>query len=137
MIFDGAVSKEGARVGVWIRPPKGEPRLLSYKLYFKCTNNMVEYEALVLGLRAQKDLQEKIIDIHGDSELVIKQVQGSYHAKHLRLRSYRNLVLDLLEGFKEHPFIVIPRKENVAANTLAVSTSVFQVPKHPNEKYQI
>ena len=69
--------------------------------------------------------------------LVVKQVQGSYQAKHLRLRSYQNLVLDLLEGFKEHQFTIIPRKENIVADALAVSTSIFQVPKHPNEQYQI
>ena len=72
---------EGSGVGVWIRPPSGEPKLLSYKLYFDCTNNVAKYEALVLelkSLRDLKDLQAKMIDIYGDSELVIKQVQGSY-----------------------------------------------------------
>ena len=133
MNFDGAVSKEGAREGVWIRPPSGEPKLLSYKLYFDCTNNVAEYEALVLGLRALRDLQAKKIDIYGDSELVIKQVQGSYQAKHPILRSYKNLVLDLLEGFKEHQFTIIPRKENVAVDALVVPASVFQVPEHPNK----
>jgi ribonuclease HI len=137
MNFDGVVSKEGAAAGSWIRPPSGEPKMLSYKLYFDCTNNIAEYEALVLGLRALKDLRAKKIDIYGDSELVVKQFQGSYQSKHPRLRSYRNLVLDLLQGFKEHQLTVIPRKENVAANALAVSASVFQVPKHPNEQYQI
>ena len=101
MGFDGATSKEGAGAGIWIRPPVGEPKLLSYKLHFKCTNNMAEYEALVLGLKALKDLQAQMIDIQGDSELIIRQVQGSYQAKHLRLKSYRNLVLDLMEGFKD------------------------------------
>ena len=125
MNFDGAVRKEGARVGVWIRPPVSEPMLLSYKLYFKCTNNVAEYEALVLGLMALKDLQAKRIDIYGDSELVVKQVHESYQAKRLRLRSYRNLVLDLLEGFKEHQITVIPRKENIAVDALAVSSSIF------------
>ena len=46
-------------------------------------------------------------------------------------------MLDLLEGFKEHQLIVIPRKENVAADALAVLASIFQVPKNPNEHYQI
>ena len=50
MNFDGAASKEGVGVGVLIKPPMGEPKLFSYKLHFKCTNNVAEYEALVLGL---------------------------------------------------------------------------------------
>ena len=137
MSFDGVVGKEGAGAGVWIRPPSGEPKLLSYKLYFDYANNVAEYEALVLGLRALRDLQAKRIDIYGYFELVIKQDQGIYQDKHPRLRSYINLVLDLLEGFKEHQLTIIPRKENVAVDALAVSASLFQDPKHPNEQYQI
>ena len=57
MSFDGVADKEGVGVGVLIKPPIGEPKLFSYKLHFKCTNNMVEYEALVLGLKVLKDLQ--------------------------------------------------------------------------------
>lgn len=109
MVFEGAVRKEGARAGIWVRPPEGEPKLLSYKLYFDCTNNVVEYEALVLGLKVLKGLQAKKVYIYGDSELIINQVKGSYQAKHPRLRSYKKLVLDLLESFKEYHFSVIPR----------------------------
>ena len=110
MGFDGATSKEGAGEGVWVGPPVGQPKLLSYKLDFKCTNNIAEYEALILGLKALKDLQAQRIDIQGDSELAIKQVQGSYQAKHPRMKSYRNLVLDLMEGFKERQYTVISQR---------------------------
>ena len=74
MSFDGATSKKGVGAGIWIRPHVGEPKLLSCKLFLKCTNNMVEYEALILGLKALRDLQVQRINIQGDSELVIKQV---------------------------------------------------------------
>ena len=74
--------------------------MLSYKFYFECTNNVAEYEALILGMKIMKELQAKIVHIYGGSELVIKQVIGTYQAKHPRIRAYRNLVLDLLESFK-------------------------------------
>ena len=32
MSFDGAASRKGVGVGIWIRPPIGEPKFLSYKL---------------------------------------------------------------------------------------------------------
>ena len=128
MDFDGVVRKEGAGAGIWIRPPQGEPKLFSYKLYFDCTNNIAEYEALVLGLKVLKDLKAKKIYIYGDLELIINQFKGSYQAKHPRLRSYRNLVLDLLESFKEYNLSVIPRKKNVIDHTLEVSVGVFKNP---------
>ena len=137
MGFDRAVSKEGAGAGIWIRLHVGEPRMLSYKLFFKCTNNMAKYEALILGLKAMKDLQAQRIKIQGDSELIIKQVQGSYQAKNPRLRLYRNLVLDLMEGFKECQYTVIPRSKNSKVDALAVSASISLVPKHPKEHFQI
>jgi hypothetical protein len=45
-------------------------------------------------------------------------------------------VLDLLEYFKEYNLTVIPRKENVVANALAISGSVFKIPIYPNKQYK-
>jgi ribonuclease HI len=56
MSFDGVVSQEGARVGIWVIPLKTSTKLHSYKLAFECTNNMVEYEALILDLQVLKEL---------------------------------------------------------------------------------
>jgi ribonuclease HI len=97
MSFDGFVSREGARVGVWINPPRLATKLWSYKLSFECKNNMAKYEALVLGLKTLKDMGVRRIVVHGYSQLIINHVKGIYHAKHPRLRAYRNIVLDILE----------------------------------------
>ena len=71
---------------------------------------MAEYESLVMGLKVLKDLKANKIYIYGDSELIINKVKGIYYAKNPRLRSYRNIVLDLLESLKEYHLSVIPRK---------------------------
>jgi ribonuclease HI len=44
---------------------------MSYKLEFETTNNVVEYEALVLGMRDAKEMGIKEIAIFGDVELII------------------------------------------------------------------
>ena len=59
-------------------------------------NNVVEYEALILGLKIIKELKIKKVSIYGDSELVINQVKLINQVKHPRMRGYRNVVLDLL-----------------------------------------
>ena len=51
---------------------------MSYKLTFECTNNVAEYEALLLGLNALKVMGAKRVQVMGDSELVINQVNDSY-----------------------------------------------------------
>ena len=81
---------------------------LLLKFTYECTNNEVEYEALMLAFQILKRFQVKKVLIHWDSELVIKQLQGEYQAQHPRMRSYRNAVQDLVEGFDECEFSLIP-----------------------------
>ena len=102
MDFDGAVSKEGAGDGVWLHSHrKRDSENHSYKLNFHCTNNVAEYEALMLGLKLLKKVGAKQIMVRGDSKLIIKKIKGEYPAKHPMLRSYRNNVLDALQCFTE------------------------------------
>jgi hypothetical protein len=72
MFFDGASSSIGAGAGVVFISPCQETISLSYKLEFEITNNVVEYEALVLGMRATKEMGIKEIAIFGDAELIIE-----------------------------------------------------------------
>lgn len=138
MHFDGACSREGAGAGITISAPHliGEKRF-SYKFCFNCTNNMDEYEALLLGLQILKKMQAMKVYIYGDSELVLRQVMGTYQAKHPRMRNYRNLVLDILKCFQEYQIFVIPRSQNMVADTFAVAASTFKISLHPHDKYKI
>jgi hypothetical protein len=99
MIFDGVVNREGVGVGVWINPPRLATNICSYKLAFDFTNNMAEYEALVVGLKALKEMGARKIFVHGYFDLIINEVKGIYQENHPRLRAYRNAVLDLLKEF--------------------------------------
>jgi hypothetical protein len=56
MYFDGSSSKESSSAGIVLISPSKEVVTLSYKQEFETTNNIIEYEALVLGLRAAKDM---------------------------------------------------------------------------------
>ena len=42
------------------------------KLKFDCTNNMAEYEAYIIGLRAIMDMDIKEITVFGDSDLIVQ-----------------------------------------------------------------
>jgi hypothetical protein len=71
IFFDGAYSKEGFGVGVVFVSPTQETTSLSYKLEFEATNNVAEYEALVLELRVANDKGIEEISMFGDVELII------------------------------------------------------------------
>jgi hypothetical protein len=110
MDFDGAVSKEGAGAGVWLHNHRTRySENHSYKLNFQCTNNIAEYEALMLALKLLKRVGAKEIMVRGDSKLIIKQIKGEYAVKHPRLRAYRNAILDALRCFTEVDLQVMPR----------------------------
>ena len=53
------------------------------------------------------------------------------------MRDYRNMVLDMLDGFKEYQIFVIPRSQSTIANAYAATASTFSIPIHPNKKYII
>ena len=71
MFFDGSSSKEGAGAGIILVSPDNHIFPFPYKLEFETTNNIAEYEALILGLKAAKDLNVKKLEVIGDSELVV------------------------------------------------------------------
>jgi hypothetical protein len=78
MLFDGACSKEGSGAGIVFISPSKEVIPLSYKLEFDTTNNISEYEALLVGLKAAKNMGIGKISVFGDSELIIHQIKNIY-----------------------------------------------------------
>ena len=111
---------------MWIRNMEsGYVESHAFHLHFKCTNNIAEYEALILGLNLLKKLGAHRIVVHGDSDLIIKQVNGEYTMKHPRLRGYRNDTMDLLKTFVEYELVFVPRGKNVIANGLAYLASSY------------
>jgi ribonuclease HI len=141
MFFDGASSYHGAGAGVVLIAPDDQFMIpFSYRLqwFIDCTNNVCEYEALVLGLEAAQKMKIKNIEVFGDAELIIRQVNRKYQARHPRLRTYRNCVWDLVENFfTSVKFHFVPRAENQQADALAKAASTFDPPTSFNLKYHI
>ena len=90
MNFDGSCTRKTAGAGMWLRNTKSDyVESHAFNLNIKCTNNIVQYEVVILGLTLLKKLGARRITMHGDSELIIKQVNGEYTTKHPRLRAYK------------------------------------------------
>ena len=86
LFFDGASSKDGVGVGVVFVSPEKNTFRYSFTLKFSCTNNIAEYEALLLGLKVASHHGIKKFHFIGDYELVISQIKGTYASKHKRLK---------------------------------------------------
>ena len=80
--------RDGASAGALISSPTLDAKLLFFKFYFECKNNVGECESLVLGLNFLNTMKVKKIATYGDLELVIDQVKGFYLVKHPKMRAY-------------------------------------------------
>ncbi|KAH9326791.1 hypothetical protein KI387_006969, partial [Taxus chinensis] len=87
-------------------------------LNFECTNNIVEYEALLLGLRIAWKYGVKDIIAKGDSELVVKQIRKLYSTKNYGMRQYKHAVWDLIEMFESFSIVHHDRSLNAAVDKL-------------------
>jgi ribonuclease HI len=88
MYFDGSYTLKGAGAGIMLIPPKGNVLKYAIQLEFPTTNNIVEYEELVNGLRLAKDHGIRRLLIKGDSQLVSKQVRKEYDCNNDMMAGY-------------------------------------------------
>ena len=112
---------------VVILSPKGYHTPFTSRLFFDCTNNMDEYEACIMGIRAAIDLKIKFLNVYGDSSLVISQIKGEWDTKHPNLIPYREHVHTLIPYLNAKTFEHIPREENQLEDALATMSSMFKV----------
>ena len=126
MHFDGAHSRSGKGSGIVIKSPTGQVYKFAYILEFDATNIVVEYEDLLLGLEACKGMGIKLLNIKGDSYLIMSQVKGQFACKSERLKRYRNAVWDIMEFFEALNLTAIPRELNFEADELVVVASTLQ-----------
>ena len=72
LYFDGSLKIDGGSAGVLFISPKGEQLKYVFKILFKVSNNEVEYEALLHGLRLAVSLGIKWLLVYDDSLLVVQ-----------------------------------------------------------------
>ena len=141
---DGSSIQKRGGVGVAITTPDKEILKYGVQLRFPTTNNEVEYEGILTGLRLEKALGVKNLLIQSDSKLVVKQIKEEYEAKEERMQKYLRLTRHLTREFDEVEFVQVPRKQNVLANEILKLASskegelsknlTMKIQKHPSIK---
>jgi len=85
----------------------------------RATNNRAEYEALIRALEVAADYGFDVVDVRGDSELIVRQVRGEYDTNDPELRERRVRVRELLARFDDWSLQHVPREVNDRADELA------------------
>ena len=88
VFIDGASSAAGAGAGIVIITPEGIRLEHSFRVGFRASNNEVEYEALLAGLRTVLGMAAQDVEVYSYSQLVVSQVQGNFEARDSRMKEY-------------------------------------------------
>jgi ribonuclease HI len=93
------------------------------KLEFSCTNNIVEYEALLLGLRKLKAMGIRRAVLKSDSQVITDHNDKSSRARDPKLEKYLDTVRRMEASFEGFLVKNILRGENEHADLLSKSTA--------------
>jgi ribonuclease HI len=109
---------------ILIDPSRDQVKYMVH-LEFKATNNMAEYEALIIGLSAALSLGICRLLVKGDSQLIIKQVRRECSCNEPRLAAYLLHVRKLEKDFTALELQHVPWANNSAADDLSVKASTW------------
>lgn len=74
------------------------------------TNNQAEYQAVIKALELAQSLGAKELKIFTDSELICRQIKGSYKVKDSKLKPLYEMAKNLEKGFQKVEWGSVPRE---------------------------
>ncbi|XP_015166558.1 uncharacterized protein [Solanum tuberosum] len=128
MYFDGAAHRGGASAGVVFIISQEEILPFSFTLKQCCSNNVAEYQTLIIGLEMAVDMKQLNLQIFGDSQLVINQLLGSYEVKKPELRPYHDYAQKLIGWIGDVTLQHVRRMDNKKVDALAALASTLTLP---------
>jgi len=108
-----------AGAGVLLVDSFGDIRVQYGEYLGRTTNNVAEYQALILGLKMARNLGVRKIQVFADSELLVRQLNGQYRVKAPHLLPLWEEARKALQGFETHAISHVPRELNYLADRLA------------------
>ncbi|XP_016679258.1 uncharacterized protein [Gossypium hirsutum] len=95
---------------------------------------MAEYKACIMAICAAIQCKIKLLEVYGDSALVICQLKGDWETRDPKFIDYRKLVLELIKEFDEITFYYLSQDENQMADAFATLPSIVKVNKQEGVK---
>ena len=108
-----------ASYGVVVRGPGGEVAAELKKYIGRATNNVAEYYALIAALDYAEAHGISALRVRSDSELLVKQMKGSYKVKSADLRPLFERARKMAHRMAHFAIEYVPREQNRRADQLA------------------
>ena len=106
------------------------------QIMYTDSNNAAEYEALLHGLRMAVSMGIQRLEVRGDSNLAITQINGDFDAKDPKMVAYRNAILKMSARFEGLEFHHIARENNQVAAVLARISAKRDVVPPPTSSWK-
>ena len=119
MYFDSSKMLAGLGAGVILTSPTGDTVCYVLQIMYTDSNNAAEYEALLHGLWMAVSMGIQCLEVRGDSNLTISQINGDFDAKDPKMAAYRNAILKMSARFDGLEFHHVARENNQAADILS------------------
>jgi ribonuclease HI len=107
-----------AGIGVVVEHPTGRRVEISQSIGAR-DNNYAEYAALLVALDYAAAYQSSGLQVYSDSEVVVRQISGSYNCQSAALRDIYSACMALIGDFQHFAITHIRRENNAAADRLA------------------
>ncbi len=108
-----------AGAGVSIRDSKGRVIVECGEYLGEATNNVAEYEALILGLSEGRRLGAARVEIRSDSELLVRQMLGEYRVRNAALQDLHSRAREIQATFDHVEYVHVRREANQDADRMA------------------
>jgi ribonuclease HI len=123
MFYDGSWGTFDAGAAAILISPSKIRSCYTARLEFNCTNNIAEYEALLLGLRKLMAMGIRRAILKFDSHVIIGHIDKSSKARDLKLEKYLDTARRMEASFEGFLVKNIPIGENEHADLLAKSAA--------------
>ena len=130
MFFDGSLTINGVGAGILFVSPNKDKLRYVLGILFPASNNVTEYEACLHGIRLAVKLGVKRLYLHGDSALVINQLNKEWDTTHEKMDLYCKENRKWESNFYGTEYIHVVRDRNQAADALSkIGSSRAQIPQ--------
>jgi len=102
------------------------PRVFS--LTTPCSNNVEEYNALLIGLQLTHEMGVRYLETYGDSKLIVNQVKGEYEIRHEDLVPYHYAVIKMANSFDGFYISHVSRFKNTTTDALVALAATLNLP---------
>ncbi|HVW47520.1 MAG TPA: ribonuclease HI family protein [Solirubrobacterales bacterium] len=107
-----------AAIGVVLRNEDGAIVETVAETIGRTTNNVAEYRALLRGIELAAAHGADEVELIGDSELIVRQIEGRYKVKHADMKELHAEAKKMLAGFDSWSIRHVRRAQNADADRL-------------------